>query len=346
MGQPTVMTVLGPVPVGKLGITLAHEHLFFRLDCYYSRSADDPDGTLATAPVTPDLLWWLRSHPFNSSVNLAQEDLEIAVWEADQYRAAGGATIIDVTTVGISPNPTGLVEVSNRTGIHIIAGTGYYLASSYANQATEKTTAELASEMRGALLDGMHGTAIRAGLIGELGVSNPPAPMELRVLAAAAQVQRELDCAINIHPTWHQEGVDVAIRAVEAAGIEPSRTMISHLDVRLLDNILAFRELAARGYWLSLDTFGREMYYPHADMQFPSDAQRIRVILNLVEAGLADRLLLAQDICFRSDLVSYGGHGYAHLLRTLRPRFIRAGLPAATFDSILTDNPQRFLSGD
>ncbi len=351
MAQPTVMTVRGPVPADELGITLAHEHLFFRLDCYYSQAADDPDGTLATAPITPDRLWWLRSHPFNSRVNLAQEDLATAVWEVEQFKAAGGTTIIDVTTVGISPNPTGLVAVSERTGLHIVAGTGYYLAASYADlPAADQSTEALADEMRRALLEGMLGTTgtspVRAGLMGELGVSNPPAPVELRVLAAAAQVQRELGCAINIHPAWFRAGAEVAVRAVEAAGIEPSRTMISHLDVRFLDDLPAYKELAARGYWLSLDTFGREMYYPHADMQFPSDAQRIQVVLGLLESGFGDRLLLAQDICFRSDLVQYGGHGYAHLLRTLRSRFLKAGVPAATFDSILTDNPRRFLSGE
>ena len=115
--------------------------------------------------------------------------------------------------------------------------------------------------------------------------------------------------------------------------------MISHLDVRFLDDLPAYKELARRGYWLSLDTFGREMYYPHANIQFPSDAQRIQVVLGLLEAGYGDRLLLAQDICFRSDLVRYGGHGYAHLLRTLRSRFLQSGVSAATFDSILTDNP-------
>ena len=125
--QPTVMTVRGPVPAAELGITLAHEHLFFRLDCYYSQAEDDPDGSFATGPITPDRLWWLRSHPFNSRVNLAQEDLATAVWEVEHYKAAGGTTIIDVTTVGISPNPAGLVAVSERTGLHIVAGTGYYL---------------------------------------------------------------------------------------------------------------------------------------------------------------------------------------------------------------------------
>ena len=101
--------------------------------------------------------------------------------------------------------------------------------------------------------------------------------------------------------------------------------MISHLDVRYLDDLPAYKELARRGYWLSLDTFGREMYYPHANIQFPSDAQRIQVVLGLLEAGFGDRVLLAQDICFRSDLVRYGGHGYAHLLRTLRSRFHQGG---------------------
>ncbi len=47
VAQPTVMTVRGPVLADELGITLAHEHLFFRLDCYYSQAADDPDGSFA-----------------------------------------------------------------------------------------------------------------------------------------------------------------------------------------------------------------------------------------------------------------------------------------------------------
>ena len=269
MAQPTVMTVRGPVPAGELGITLAHEHLFFRLDCYYSQAEDDPDGTFATGPITPDRLWWLRSHPFNSRVNLVQEDLATAVWEVEQFKAAGGTTIIDVTTVGISPNPAGLVAVSEQTGLHIVAGTGYYLAASYADHpAADQSTEELADEMRGALMEGMHGTNVRAGLMGELGVSNPPAPVELRVLAAAAQVQRELDCAINIHPAWYRAGAETAVQAVEAAGIEPRRTMISHLDVRFLDDLPAYKELARRGYWLSLDTFGREMYYPTPTSSF------------------------------------------------------------------------------
>src|SRR5206468_3702498 len=82
-------------------------------------------------------------------------------------------------------------------------------------------------------------------------------------------------------------------------------------------------------------TFGREMYYPHVDTQLPSDEQRITALRSVVDAGYADRLLIAQDICFTHELVRHGGHGYAHILHSIRPRLLRRGLTKATLDTIL-----------
>jgi phosphotriesterase-related protein len=345
MAQGSVTTVLGPVASGYLGRTMAHEHVFFDLSCYFAPAGDDPEGEWAEAPVTPERLWWLRTHPMNSRPNLVQDDLETAVGEVGAFKAAGGGTLVDVTTVGIAPNPEGLAEVSRRTGVHIVAGTGYYVAPSYAERVGDASVEALADGMRRELEEGIAGTAVRAGLVGELGVGDPPAPVEWRVLQAAGRVQRETGCAVSLHPGWGPSGARLAARLAEEAGLDPRRTTLSHLDNRFRDDLAAYREVGARGFFLDLDCFGRDLYYPHVDSQLPSDGERIRAVLGLLDAGLEDRLLFGQDICFRHELVRYGGYGYAHVLRTVRPRLHRAGVAPETLDAILVDNPRRWLAG-
>jgi phosphotriesterase-related protein len=267
------------------------------------------------------------------------------VAEVGAFRAAGGGTLVDVTTVGIAPNPLGLAEVSRRTGVHIVAGTGFYVGASYAPLVGEAPVEALADTLRRELHQGIAGTAVRAGLIGELGVGDPPDDVEWRVLRAAGRVQGETACAVSLHPGWGASGARTAARLAEEAGLDPRRTTLSHLDNRLREDLDAFRELGARGFYLDLDCFGRDLYYPHVDTQLPSDAERIRVLLGLLEAGLERQVLLAQDICFAHELVANGGHGYAHVLRSIRPRLRRAGVSEATLSTILIDNPRRWLAG-
>jgi phosphotriesterase-related protein len=338
------MTVLGPVAAEALGRTMCHEHVFF-VTPYFAPAEDDPTGEWAEAPITIERLWWLRSHPMNNRHNLRQTDVELAVAEVGQFKQAGGGTLVDVSTVGVGPNPSGLVEVSRRTGVHLVAGTGFYIAQSLPEWVHEAPVEQLAAHMRRELTEGMAGTTARAGLIGELGVTNPPQPVELRVLRAAALVQRELDCAVTIHTGWGADGARLTARVVEEAGLNPARTALSHLDNRFSAEVAGYREIAARGFYLSLDCFGRECYYRHVDTQCPSDDERIRAVLGLLDAGLARQIMVAQDICFRHELVAYGGHGYAHVLRTLFPRLQRRGVDPAALEGLVVANPRRWLTG-
>jgi phosphotriesterase-related protein len=339
-----VVTTLGPIPADELGIVMTHEHVFFRLDASFTQSEEDPDGIMSAAQVTPQLQWWLRSHPFNNRDNLVQESLETATSEVMSFKNAGGDTLVDVTTVGLAPKPKLLAEVSRRTGVHIIAATGFYTASSLPQSTVKLSLEMLADHMRRDLTQGIAGSEIRAGIIGELGVSTPPMPVELRVLAAAGKVQQELGCAISIHPAWGPDGAMLTAKLVEEAGIDPARTVLSHLDNRFREDILAMRELADRGFRLGLDCFGKECYYPHVNLQLPSDGDRIRAVLGLLDAGFEKQILLSQDICTKHQLTVNGGQGYAHVLQCVRPRLLRNGIDGATMRRLLVDNPRALLA--
>jgi phosphotriesterase-related protein len=346
MAADTVMTVLGPVPAASLGATMAHEHVFFDLSAYYTQAPDDPDAVHANAPISTEELWWLRAHPMNNPRNLLQRDRELAAREVGFFGAAGGGTLVDVTTVGLDPDPEGLVLVSRQTGVHIVAGTGFYIESSLPSWVAETPIEQLAAYMRRELEEGIGGTSVRAGLIGELGVADPPSEAEDRVLRAAALVQRETNCAVSLHPYWGRDAALASTSYAMAAGINPARTTISHLDNRFRGDIAAYREVARRGFFLDLDCWGRDLYYPQYKTQLPSDHERMNAVLSLLDAGLEDRLLLAQDLCYTHELVTYGGYGYAHVMRTIQPRMADAGISERSVERMLRENPRRWLAGE
>ncbi len=85
----------------------------------------------------------------------------------------------------------------------------------------------------------------------------------------------------------------------------------------------------------------------HLGSYFPPpcpDEMVVGVIVDLVRAGHGDRILLSHDTCLKSQLVRYGGDGYAHVLRTIVPQLRWCGLSQADVDTILIDNPRRALT--
>ena len=82
-------TVLGPVSPDELGPTSSHEHLML-------------DFTLVFKPAAERH----RAYdPFRSYDNLVTIDEEVAIEEAALFKRAGGMTMVDTTSRGLSPNP-------------------------------------------------------------------------------------------------------------------------------------------------------------------------------------------------------------------------------------------------
>jgi phosphotriesterase-related protein len=164
------------------------------------------------------------------------------------------------------------------------------------------------------------------------------------VLRAAVRCQRETGLLLTIHPGRHPEAPMDAMRTVEAAGGDPTRTIICHLD-RTIFTDAAFLELARTGCYLEQDLFGVESsYYPLAEIDMPNDAMRINRILMLREKGHLDRVLISEDIDNISRHTAYGGEGYHHIQTRVVPVMRRKGLSQSEVDRILIDNPARALT--
>ncbi len=234
----SVMTVLGPVPTDALGITLMHEHLLFSLEAYWTPPRELPEPGIADAPLSLDNLWWVRQHPMGSRPNLIQGDPALAAAELARFKAAGGGTVVEVSSLGLNRDARGLREIAERTGVNVVAGSGYYIGASHPPDLAERTVEDVEAELVRDLTVGVDGTDIRAGVIGEIGTSEPLAPTERLVLRAAARAQRRTGVAMVVHPApQHRSAAQIGawLDILEAEGAIPERVVISHLEELLRD---------------------------------------------------------------------------------------------------------------
>jgi phosphotriesterase-related protein len=340
-----VRTVLGDVTADALGPTLAHEHLMIDLCCYWQPGDDEE---LASQPVSFDNLARVRHSPWASRDNLLLDDLEVAIREVAAFKQAGGGAIIDVTCRGIGRDLQALRLIATRTGVHVVGATGYYIAASHPPGLAARSIEDVASELVGDITEGVGATGIRAGVIGEVGAGTYPMTSgERLVLVAAARAQRQTGAAIVAHPTpGSVESAFEIATVLGDAGARMDKVVISHLDERFRGDVQAFRRLAGTGCLFGFDTFGREMYFAARKRQHPSDADRITTILALADAGLADRIVVAQDICLKIELESLAGQGYARIMRETLPRLRHEGLDDALIHGLLVTTPARVFALD
>ena len=195
-----IQTVLGPVPPSELGPATTHEHLYADLSFLFRPAQYSPSRELEDAPIALDNLGWIRRNYYSNRSNLDLMDMDTAIREVGMYRDVGGGAIVDATTAGIGRDPAVLARVSRESGVHIIMGAGFYVDAAHPVGMDQRSVEDLALEIAADLTEGVDGTGIKAGIIGEVGCSWPLTTNERKSLAAAAMAQRETGAAILIHP--------------------------------------------------------------------------------------------------------------------------------------------------
>jgi len=337
-----IQTVDGPIDPEQLGVTLAHEHLLIDLRCLFDDSGDALARSIADQPVDTVPRTELEYRPYRSRDNLVLDDEDTAAAELEAFREVGGQSLIDLTVDGLAPNPLALHRLSQRTGVHVIAGAGIYVAIAQPAWVAAATVAQLTERLIRAVRTGIGDTTIRAGVLGELGTSSPIHPDEIKVLRAAAQAHLETGVPINVHcALWAREGLRV-LDILEAEGVDLRRVALSHMD-ELLDYDYHCA-LAARAAWLSFDTWGST--FDFGKHREPSDAERLDHLCRMIDAGWPRQILLSHDACTKLNLRRYGGKGISHILTDVVPQLERAGVPSSTIRELLVDNPRRYLTGE
>ncbi len=306
------MTVQGPIPADAMGITLPHEHLLI-----------EHQGPLV------DLV-----------------DVDLAVSEVLRFKAAGGGTVVDMTNVGIGRDPVALRQISAKSGVHVVMSTGYYKDAWLPEEVHDMSVAELGQVMVSEIREGVDGTDIRAGVIGEIGISRPITDTEERVLVASAHAQGLTGAAISLHfdlGTFEEH--HYALDVLEQAGANLDRVIICHVVPRP-DAVAHCQSLVERGCYIEFDLWGMHIWPKVNEMAAIHHEAQAASLQWFVLAGLVERVLVSQDVCNQLLLTSNGGFGYAHILNNLLPMFKEYGLTDHEFRTITVLNPARVFPLD
>ena len=213
----------------------------------------------------------------------------------------------------------------------LVLGAGWYRERLYPREVFEKTVPQLAEVLIDGITTGVDGTDVRAGVIGEIGTERGAiTPAEERVFRAAARAHRATGVAILTHTTHFGELALDQIDLLADEGVEPDRIIISHLGDRVDTTLLL--EIARRGVYMSIDNIG------YSGIGYPDDAIRAANVMTLVRAGYGDRVVLGSDIAAKTQLATFGGHGYAWLLRSFVPMLEEAGLDGSEIAALTGGN--------
>ena len=307
-----IQTVRGPVPADEVGFTLPHEHT-----------------AIALWHVPDRWDYWELSR-----------DEPIIEAELGRFVQAGGSCVVDLTLTGVGRDPARIVRLSERTGLHLVMGCGWYRGAYYPAEARidRRSVDDLADELVREAQDGVAGSGVRPGIIGEIGTDKPwVSAAEERVHRAAARAARRTGLAITTHAVLSDVGL-AQLRIFEEEGADLSRVVVGHADsYPSLDHYL---EIVRRGANLEFDFLGMSF----TPMEQHGEGRVVDLLVELLSRGHGDRILLSQDVCHDAQLKRYGGNGYTYLADTFLPRLRAAGVSAAEIDRLTTDNPRRILS--
>ena len=336
-------TVLGTVPPEELGITMMHEHLLVDLRRFFHEPEDPQERIIAHAPVDIDSLSWVFMNWSGSLDNLVLSDQGVAADEVSIFKKEGGGTLVDVTSVGLGREPLALRGIAEKTGIHIVMGSGYYLTTFHPPDMDEKGEDDICEEIVRDITEGVGDTGVRAGIIGEVGCSWPLHPNEAKSLRASAHAQRETGAPLSIHTGLHVDSSFEILDVLAEAGADVERVIMGHMERTRLDREGLLR-LLRLGCYVEFDWFGEvRPTYPYGIVEVPSDSERIKTIAFLIAEGFGKKIVVSQDICFKARLAAYGGPGYAHIAKYVRTWMHELGVRLEDIEDLLVGNPRRIL---
>lgn len=214
LGMAHVMTVLGPVEPSAIGFTLPHEHT--QISLWHIANRWDYWELTRDEPVILD--------------------------ELAHYKDAGGSTLVDLTMPGVGRDPAWLKRLSERSGLHLVMGGGWYRTAYYPPEAMidRRSVDSLAEELVTEATVGAGESGVRIGIIGEIGTDKPwLSPAEERVHRAAARASRRTGLAITTHAVMSDVGA-AQLTVFEEEGVDPGRVVIGHADsYPVLDHYLS-----------------------------------------------------------------------------------------------------------
>jgi phosphotriesterase-related protein len=312
----TVNSVLGPLDTADLGFTLMHEHIMV--------------GAAGVYRDYPELLGPNAMERVIARLRAAKED--------------GIDTLVDATTLDLGRDVELLAEASRRTGVQIIACTGWWLdvPRFFAGVSPDQLARVFIREIE----KGIGGTDIKAGILKSASDVAGVTPEEEVVLRGVARAHLETGVPIMLHSYSPGQVGRQQLAIVREEGVDLRRVKMDHSNDTTDVEYLIW--LLEQGCYLGLDRYpGRTT----------SSRARTRTMKALIDAGFSDRLCPSHDGIVLSvvgggnfehaeaERLEYNPHGFLYLNKVVLPELREMGVPQETLESLFVDVPRRFFEG-
>jgi phosphotriesterase-related protein len=307
----TVQGVLGPLDTAALGFTLMHEHIL--------------------------IANWAMRQSFPDYVDVPRF-VERASAELAKARERGVRTIVDLTPINLGRDVRVIGAVAERSGIQVIAATGFYWNEEPWMEAWDHDT--LARYLVRDITEGVQGTSVRAGIIKCATDRHGVTELNRKLLEITARAHRRTGVPISTH-TSAAHHVGLAQQDVfEAEGVDLSRVVIGHCgDTEDLDYL---EKILRRGSTIGMDRFGIDIILP--------TKQRVGTIAELVRRGFASQIVLSHDASchidwFPRDLIekTVPNWNFLHISEDVIPALRESGVSEPEIQAMTVDNPRRIF---
>lgn len=314
-----IRTVLGDMEAGKAGFCQCHEHLMLR-----------------------------KGPAFFINPALRMEDEEKSAAEVKCFADSGGGTLVDAQPLGCGRMERELQSISRRTGVHIVASTGFHKKEFYPKdhwifQKDEKELCRIfTEELENGMFencDGNFSGKQMDGCAGQIKVALEDADSfknDIHRFRAAVRTGAETGRSIMVH-TEKGSPVREFLSLCAAYGIQGKQVAVCHMD-RTFDSFTEHLRTLETGVFLEYDTIGRRKYH--------SDRQEAEMILKLLDEGYCDQLLLSLDTtAARMKAYDKEGIGLDYLQTVFLPRLKHLGVTQENIETVTKENGQRYLGG-
>lgn len=316
----TVNTVLGPVPAEELGVVSVHEAL------------------LSVVPGA--------EHAFDVVIDRA-EIFEVLAARLESFRAAGGGTIVDSAGMFHGRDVRLYETLARSTGVHIVASTGQgpeamlggYFLTPQTNPPTPWPAEKFAELFGREIAEGMVVPRVErraaAGLVAVAATTEGMTATDESLFRGAARAALASGVAVSA-----RYGADAVhdLDVILQEKLPADRVVVGGLDRRDAVAAGAPAAIAGLGAYVAIDHVGTE------DDAHISDAERVALVAELVNAGFGDRILLSSS----TTGVAKGHVGndlpYSFVLTDFVPLLKARGLDDEVAQRILVANPRELLT--
>lgn len=311
-----VNTVLGTIPAEELGFTAIHEHIGYGM----------PGSEL-------DTKWW----------KTPEERYGETVPKLRTFHENGGKTFVDATGICNGRDVDYYKSLSEKTGINIIACTGFVGGDTALAHFARASVEYLAEVFTHEVTVGIGSTGAKAGVI-KVGVSRGGRMTELdkRIYRAAARTAVNTGVPILTHLAIDPEP---AVQIFNEEGLDLDRVLFGHVDDGLNAPITPQKWILEQGGRLGFDTFGYETELPDPPFWARPRDERLEHFLQTLRDGHIAKVMASADAnCSPLGWPGVKGHTINYLFETLLPSMREAGFGQDAIDQIFVENPATFLS--